>query len=89
MTFPKLLEALKEFYCNPYLCGVTIGDKSQSMVLAIIFEWDLNVQQGLFKLMMKSRVVQPMAKISTLAIDKVNPQIVNPFTHLWKVINTS
>lgn len=87
MIFPKHLEVLKEFYGNPHACGVAIGDKSQSMVLTIIFEWDLDAKKRLFNLTMKSNVAQAMAKISTLVIDKVNPQIVNPFTHLWKVIN--
>ncbi len=72
MTSPKHLEVLKKFYGNPHACGVTIGDKSQSMVPTIIFEWDLDVKWGLFMLMMKSNV-QTMAKISTLVIDKVNP----------------
>jgi hypothetical protein len=44
MTFPKHLEVLKEFYGNPHACGVTIGDKSQSMVHAFILEWDLDAQ---------------------------------------------
>jgi hypothetical protein len=43
------------------------------MVLAILFMWDLDAQQGLFKLMMKSNVVQAMAKVSTLFINKVKP----------------
>jgi len=59
------------------------------MVLAIIFEWDLDAQQGLFKLTMKFNAVQAKAKVSTLVINKVNPHIVNPFIRLWKVINTS
>jgi hypothetical protein len=57
------------------------------MVPTIIFKWDLDAQQGLFKLIMKSNATQVMAEISTLIINKVNPQIVNPFTRLWKVIN--
>jgi hypothetical protein len=44
MTSPKHLEVLKKFYGNPHACGVTIGDKSQSMVPTIIFEWDLDVK---------------------------------------------
>jgi hypothetical protein len=43
MTFLKRLEVLKKFYGNPCACGVAIGDKSQSMVLAILFRWDLDV----------------------------------------------
>jgi hypothetical protein len=43
------------------------------MVLAILFEWDLDAQQRLFKLMMKSNVTQAMEKVSTLIINKVKP----------------
>jgi len=53
----------------------------------ILFGRDLDVQQGLFKLTMKSNAIQAMVEVSQLIIDKVNPQIVNPLTHLWKVIN--
>jgi hypothetical protein len=41
------------------------------MVPDIFFRWDLDVQQGLFKLMMKSNVAQAMAKVSALVINKV------------------
>jgi len=57
------------------------------MVPTIIFKWDLDAQQGLFELIMKSNATQVRAEISTLIINKVNPQIINPFTRLWKVIN--
>jgi len=43
------------------------------MVPTILFGWDLDVQQGLFKLMMKFNVAQAMAKVSTLFITKVKP----------------
>jgi hypothetical protein len=43
------------------------------MVLAILFKWDLDAQQGLFKLMMNSNVTQAMEKVSTLIINKVKP----------------
>jgi hypothetical protein len=36
---------------------------------------------------MKSNASQVMEEVVALADDKVNPQIVNPFTCLWKVIN--
>jgi hypothetical protein len=72
-TFLKHLEVLKFFYGNPQACGVAIGDKSQWMVPTILFRWDLDVQQRLFKLMMKSNVPQAMAKVSTLVFNKVNP----------------
>jgi hypothetical protein len=48
--------------------------------------WDLNAQQGLFKLTMKSNVSQMMVKVVALATSKMNPQIVNPLICLWKVI---
>jgi hypothetical protein len=64
---------LKKFYGNPHACGVVIGDKSQSMVLAILSGWDFDAQQGLLKLMMKSNVTQAMAKVSTLTINNVKP----------------
>jgi hypothetical protein len=73
MTIPTHLEVLKEFYDNPCACGVAIGGKSQSMVHAIISEWDLDAQQGLFKPTMKFNAIQPMIEVSTLVIDKVNP----------------
>jgi hypothetical protein len=46
------------------------------MVPPILFRWDLDAQQGLFKLVMKSNVAQAMAKVSTLVINKVKPWIV-------------
>ncbi len=59
------------------------------MVPTIISCWDLDVQQGLFKLTMKSNVVQAMAKIIVCASDKVNVTIINPLTHMWGVIYAS
>jgi hypothetical protein len=38
---------------------------------------------------MKSNVYQVMVEVVALATNKMNPQIVNPFNHLWKVINAS
>ncbi len=69
----KAFEVLNFFYGNPRSCGVAIGDKLKWMVLAILFEWDLDAQQGLFKLMMNSNVTQAMEKVSTLIINKVKP----------------
>jgi hypothetical protein len=43
------------------------------MVLAIISSWDLDVQQGLFKLTMKSNTAQAMVEVMALASDKINP----------------
>jgi hypothetical protein len=36
------------------------------MVLAILSCWDLDVQQGLFKLTMKSNIVQAMVEVVAL-----------------------
>jgi hypothetical protein len=59
------------------------------MVLVIFSAWNLDVQQGLFKLNMKSSVAQAMANVVAITIDKAHPMVVNPFTHLWHVINAS
>jgi hypothetical protein len=50
------------------------------MVSSIILAWDLNVQNGLFKLTMKSNIVQAMAKVVALVINQTNLIFVNPFT---------
>jgi hypothetical protein len=55
------------------------------MVLVILSTWDLDAQQGFFKLPMKSSVAQAMAKTT----NKAHPMVVNPLTHLWRVINSS
>jgi hypothetical protein len=78
---------LKEFYDNPCPCGAARNNKSTLMVVIILSSWDLDAQQKLFKFTMKSNVFQAMAKMVALAVDKVQPQIVNPLSHLWKVIN--
>jgi hypothetical protein len=87
MTFPQHLEVLKDFYGNECTYEIQTNDKSTSMVLALLSSWDLNAQQGFFKLTMKSNTFQVMAEVVALAINKVNPQNVNPFTCFWKVIN--
>jgi hypothetical protein len=53
------------------------------MVPAIFSSWYLDAQQGLFKLTMKSNIVQAMAEVVVLAYDKVNPTIINPLTCMW------
>lgn len=78
---------LKEFYNNPRPCGVARNNKSTLMVSIILSSWYLDAQQKLFKFTMKSNVFQAMAKMVALAVDKVQPQIVNPLNHLWNVIN--
>ncbi len=49
----------------------------------------MDVQQGLFKLTMKSNVAQAMAEVMALASNKVNPTIINPLTRMWQVIHAS
>jgi len=39
----------------------------------VISSWDLDAQQGLFKLTMKSNAYQMMAEVVVLVVDKVNP----------------
>ncbi len=53
----------------------------------MLLAWDLDVQQGFFKLTMKSSAAQAMAKVVALASDKAHPMVVNPPTCLWLVIN--
>ncbi len=55
----------------------------------ILSGWDLDAQQGLFKLTMKSNGTQTMVEIVALAFDKVNPTIINPLTHMCRVIHGS
>ncbi len=80
---------LKNFYYSPYPCGQPKDDKSTPMVPTILSSWDLDVQQGLFKLTMESNTIQTMAKVMALAFDKVNPTIINPFTCMWRIIHAS
>jgi hypothetical protein len=55
------------------------------MVPTIISKWDLDVQQGLLNLTMKSNATQAMVEVSTLLI----PLILNPLAQLWKVVKAS
>jgi hypothetical protein len=54
--FSSDLEVLKGFYCTPCSCGITIDGKLAPMMLVILSTWDLDAQQGFFKLPMKSSV---------------------------------
>jgi hypothetical protein len=87
MTFPQHLEVLKDFYGSERTYGIQTNGKYASMVCVVLSGWDLNAQQGLFKLTMKSNASQEMVEVVALAVDKVNPQIVNPFTCLWEMSN--
>jgi hypothetical protein len=42
----------KGFFHVPHPCGQSKDDKYPPMVLAILSRWELDVQHGLFKLMM-------------------------------------
>jgi hypothetical protein len=66
---------------------IQTNGKFALVVLAILSSWDLDAQQRLFKLTMKSNAFQAMAKVVALVANKVNPQIVNPLTCLWNMIN--
>jgi hypothetical protein len=80
---------LKKIYGSSHPCGQPKDDKYAPMVLTILSGWDLDVQQGLFKLTMKSNIVQTMVEVVALAFDKVNPTIINPLTRMWRVIHAS
>jgi hypothetical protein len=83
VTFASYLEVLIFFYCNPCPCGQIKDEKSDPTIPSILSSWDLDVQQGLFKLTTKSNIVQAMAKVMALRFDKVNRTIINPLTHMW------
>jgi len=74
---------LKDFYYNPCPCGQPKDGKSALTVLAILSGQDLDVQQGLFKLTMKSNIVQAIVEVVVFTSDKVNPTIINPLTCIW------
>jgi hypothetical protein len=52
------------------------------MVPRILLGCNLDAQHGLFKLTIKSNVVQTMVEKVGFAFDKANPIIVIPFIHL-------
>jgi hypothetical protein len=77
------LEVLKGFYCSPSTCGQYQGGKCALIVLVVLSGWDLDAQQGLFKLIMKSNSTQAMDEVVALASNKANPIIVNMLTCVW------
>jgi len=83
VTFPQHLEVLRNFYSSPHPCGQPKDGKSTPMVPTIFSSWDLDAQQGLFKVTMKFNATQAMAKIVAIAFNKVNPTIINPLTCMW------
>lgn len=89
VTFPWHLEMLKGFYYSLWPCGQSTNGNSTLVVLTILWGWDLDVHQGLFKLTMKSNATQAMVEVVAFAFNKANPIIVKPFTHLWQVIHAS
>ncbi len=79
--------SVEEFLFSLCQFGQPKDNKFAPMVPAILWAWDLDVQLGLFKLTMKSNIVQAMAKVMALASNKVNPTIINPFTRMRQVIH--
>jgi len=57
---------------------VTIDGKSAPMVLVILLAWDLDAQQGFFKLPMKSSVAQATTKMMALTTNKAIPWLLIP-----------
>jgi len=55
----------------------------------ILSSWDLDAQQCLFKLIMKSNNLQAVVGLMALAFNKANPNIVNPIKRMWHVIHSS
>ncbi len=53
MTFPRHLEVLRGFYSTPHPCGQF---RDAPMVPPILSAWELDVQQGFFKLIMMFNV---------------------------------
>jgi hypothetical protein len=88
MTFPWHLEVLMDFYHSERTYRVQTNCKFASMVL-VLLSWDLDAQQRLFKLTRKSNASQAMVEVVVLVANKVNPQVVNPLTCLWNMINLS
>ncbi len=88
-TFLWHLEILKNFYWNPCPCGEMKEWKSTHMVFAIVFSWNLDAQQGLFKLIMKSNAFQSVVEVMVFAFNKANPIVINHLTHMWWLIDAS
>ncbi len=82
MTFPRHLEVPRNFYSSPHPCGQPKDGKSTPMVPTIFSGWDLDAQQGLFKLTTKFNAAQAMAKVVASASNKVNPTIINLLTSM-------
>ncbi len=82
-SFLQYLEMLQGFYCKPWLRGQSKEGIFVSTFPKILLGCNLDVQHGLFKLIVKTNVVQTMVEEVTCAFDKANPIIFNPFAHLW------
>jgi len=80
---------LRNFSSSPHPCGQPKDGKSASMVPAIFSSWDLDAQQGLFKVTTKFNAAQAMAEVMALASNMVNPIIINTLTCMWQVIHAS
>lgn len=53
VIFLQLSKVVKNFYYNPCPCGQAKEGKFAPMVHVTLSSWDLDVQQGMFKLNMK------------------------------------
>jgi Na+-transporting methylmalonyl-CoA/oxaloacetate decarboxylase beta subunit len=85
--FFSTLKDFERVLLHPMSMRLVIDDKSTLVVFTIFSSWNLDVQQGFFKLIMKLNLVQVMVDVGVLTIDKAHPLIINPFTHLWCIIN--
>jgi Na+-transporting methylmalonyl-CoA/oxaloacetate decarboxylase beta subunit len=85
--FFSTLKDFERVLLHPMSMQLVIDDKSTLVMFTIFSSWDLDVQQGFFKLIMKFNVVQVMVNVGVLTIDKAHPLIINPFTHLWCIID--
>jgi hypothetical protein len=56
-NFSSTFGGVERFYGHPCPCGVATINKSTLMVSIVLLGWDLNAQQGLFKLTMKSNII--------------------------------
>ncbi len=87
--FPQHLRGFESLLLHPMSMWSCSRWQISSNGAYYFLAWDLDVQQGFFKLTMKSSAAQAMAKVVALASDKAHPMVVNPPTHLWLVIKPS
>lgn len=75
-SFIRHIEVIKLCYCEVY--GVETGEVLKT-IPAFLNQWDLDAQQGLFKLCKKSNCDVAM----------VSPYSTNLITHLWKMVTNN